>query len=477
MNQNRRTFLASSLSASFVLFPAAKSLAAPAAGRVFTPEMFGAKGDGVANDSKAMAALAEAVNASGGGTVRFRKTVYKVGGQRATNDPKAGYAFEPVPILDFKGCRSALVIRGNGATLRCEAGLRYGMFTLDGAKADHGPNFTGPGAASPYMNMIKIEDCSGPVHVSNLELDGNLRTLKVGGRYGDTGWQLPAAGLALVNNRGPEFVENIHTHHHAFDGLYIDGVSAKTAPRASRRIVNVRAENNGRQGCSLVGGLGYEFDRCTFSGTGRAGIASAPGAGVDLEAEGGKTIREISFTECRFADNIGCGMVADTGPTSDVRFIACTFVGTTSWSAWPNKPGMQFRSCTFAGALCRAWGDADPTRAAQFLDCTFTDDPRLSPTGTLYGGDNSDRPLADLSDSKNMLFQRCRFLATHSAVLPWSYGAIYQDCRMEQTSRTLAFPRGTFLGSTIIDGAVNITGSRIPGEVIINGRRYANTHV
>lgn len=472
MDTSRRDFLTESVAVAGTLILPASARGQSAGSRIFTPEMFGAKGDGTTNDSRAMATLADAVNINGGGIVDFRPTTYVVGGQNPFLRPDAPFSFEPVRLLAFHDCRGPLIIRGNGARIKCAPGLRFGVFDSSGAPRTHAMPYMGPGIASPYRHMISIERCGGPIEVSDLELDGNLGKLVIGGGWGDTGWQIAAIGLALINNMGDELVRNVHTHHHGQDGLLIDGVSG--APDTlRRRVVYLRSEANGRQGCSIVGGRGYRFEDCTFSRTGRSAVSSKPGAGVDIEAEGGKTIRDLGFARCSFIDNAGPGVVADSGDSAGARFTKCKFVGTTEWSAWPNKPHFRFDDCTFAGAMTRAYGDADPARAAQFFRCTFTDDPALSPSKRLYGGSNADRPLADLAEAQNMLFSRCSFLAAHGAVLPWSVHAIYQDCRMEQRSRTVSFPRGRFLGKTTITGAANLTGSRVVGEVLLNGHRYA----
>lgn len=434
--------------------------------RIFTPEMFGAKGDGITNDTAAMTALGRAVTANGGGVVRFRATTYLVGHQSKAVDPKAAYSFEPEPLLELRACSKPILIQGRGARLKCDSGLRYGIFEPDGAPRKHAMPYIGPGLASPYRAMILVEDCSGPIDISDIELDGSLGSLHIGGGYGDTGWQIVAHGLALVNNRASESVQNVYTHHHALDGLYIDGFDASTG--VARRFSAVRSEYNGRQGCSIVGGRGYAFEDCTFSHTGRGGLASAPGAGVDIEAEAGKRIRQIAFANCTFANNTGCGLVADQGDSEGASFERCTFIGTTNWSAWPCKPEFAFRNCSFAGAVARAFGSTDARKAAQFFDCTFSDS---SPSyESLYGGTNPDRPLADLSDAQNVLFSRCAFIATQQHVLPWSLYAIYDNCRMEQRSATLSYPRGTYRGVTVINGAAHLGGSPIVGRVILNGR-------
>jgi hypothetical protein len=449
-------------------------IAAPAwsAGRTFTPEQFGARGDGVSNDTDAFERLSAAVMRQGGGEIVLRKTTYIVGRQLSGHAARTGYAFEPARILDFVGLRGALTIRGNGARLKCAPGLRYGTFNArTGAKTVNTMPYTGGGElASPYRAMIRVENCLGPVDISDIELDGNVEALRIGGQYGDTGWQIPAVGLALANNRSSERIARVYAHHHALDGIHVDGLDGSRGSAAASVFQDVRCEYNGRQGLSLVGGRGYAFTRCKFNHTGRAGIASAPGAGVDIEAEAGKRVRDVTFTECEFSNNFGVGLVADNGDTEAVSFTRSTFVGTTSWAAWPDKPRMRFQGCTFVGPIVRPFGDKQPDRATQFHDCTFRDDPRLSPTGQVYGGTNTDRPIADLPGNENVLFHRCKFLLTHRAVLPWSVNVIYSDCTMAQRSPTFGYPRGFYVGRNTIDGNVTISGSMNRGDLIIRGK-------
>jgi hypothetical protein len=465
MQITRRSFVAGAAALS-----SQPAWCAQAEGRVLTPEMFGAKGDGVTNDTRAFVELAQVIRANRGGTVELRKTTYIVGEQLPSLRGEGGWSYPPREIMTFSRLTQPLVVRGNGARLRCADGLRYGTFDARSGRATKNPMpFLGGERASPYTAMIRVENCSGPIEISDIELDGNVERLRIGGQFGDTGWQIPAWGLALLNNSGSETVRNVYTHHHGQDGIYIDGLHG---PGSQRRLIsNVRSEFNGRQGCSIVGGRGYVFENCKFNHTGRANVASAPGAGVDIEAEGGKVNRDFLFNNCEFSDNFGCGMVADSGDSEGATFNNCTFVGTTAWSAWPRKPRFRFNNCNFIGAIVQAYGDPNPARAAQFHGCTFRDDPRLSPNGKIALGDKPTGPIADMSDTRNVLFNRCNFLLTHNAVLPWSINVIYRDCRMEQRSKGQAYPRGTFLGRTVINANVDLYNSKFVGEVILNGRR------
>lgn len=273
----------------------------------FTPEDFGAVGDGKTNDTQAFAKMSAAVSEIGGGTIILSKTTYLVG--RQGPDPEMWWlSFAPSPILKFEGCSGYLKILGNGARLRCADGLRYGTFDPStGAPTQHPMPYTTPGeSATPYIGMVVVENCTGKVEIRDLELDGNSEGLDLGGTFGDTGWQIPAFGLLLRDNTGGEHVSNVYTHHHGQDGLCLDSLPDRSL---GTLLENVVSEYNGRQGCSIVGGAIYTFVNCKFNHTGRARLFSSPGAGVDIEAEV-RPVRNVSFTGCEFSNNRGVGMVA-----------------------------------------------------------------------------------------------------------------------------------------------------------------------
>lgn len=458
----------------FVVGVAATALASTARSRrlagsdIVTPEMFGARGDSRTNDTEAFAALSAHVNARGSGMVVLRPVTYVVGRQlRGGNGP---LAFTPSDILHFVGCCGPIVVQGNGATLRTVPGLRYGAFDVRSGSPlpDSRENLFGQKRAAPYLGMIHVEKCSGSVEISDIELDGNLNSLQLGGKYGRAGWQAPGAGVRFDGNNGPATLSGIHSHHHPFDGIiFTDDPNRTTSTIVSDSVF----EYNARTGGSVTAGRNYRFERCQFRNTGKAEMISSPAAGFDVEAEAA-TIRNVSFSNCEFSNNERLGLVSGSGDSEGISFDGCTFVGTGYWAIWPDKPRMRFSNCTIVGSIIHAHGDADPTRATQFVDCTFTDDPALSPTGMVFIGQPPSRAIAVLQKAQNVLFNRCRFRLVEDAQLPRSTSdVIYSDCQMSQRSLLLSRPVGTYLGMTTVSGNADLSGSKIRGIVNLNGRQ------
>src|SRR5690348_18315380 len=91
--------------------PAAQKSAggAQSNGRYITPEQFGARGDGLTNDTDAFAAMAAYINRHGGGTIALQATTYLVGKQ-APDPTQAGYYLAAAKIMHFDGCTKSLSI-------------------------------------------------------------------------------------------------------------------------------------------------------------------------------------------------------------------------------------------------------------------------------------------------------------------------------------------------------------------------------
>lgn len=446
----------------------------------FRPESYGAKADGITNDTSAFQQIATLVNAAGGGIVNLKPgATYLVGVQTLVNN--GTFMFEGQDILTITGCPKAVIINANGATLKLAAGLKYGTFNADGTVHTHTMPFTDRtfySAPLPdFAGIIGINNCTGPVEIRDLKIDGNLANLAIGGQYGDTGWQVAGDGLLMFDNTGGELVENVELVHCPRDGAMGWRSLANSTVKKPTVFRQVNSHGNGRQGFSLTDGRSYTFEECNFDDTGTTvnvgtgtALYSAPGAGVDIEAN--DLIRDVHFKNCQFNNNMGCAMVSDGTNAADVTFELCTFVGTAAWAAWINAPRFRFRECNFIGLINLPYQPTNPTDGPLFEDCLFSDDSSLSPTGVVFdrAGINSSG-----ANPTYALCKRSHFDGGRIANMDMSTGAIFEDCVITCDPAHSAGPNNAILrGLTTINGSTvdypfSFPGAVSSGRIIVNG--------
>lgn len=396
----------------------------------------GAKGDGIANDTAAFQKAAILIHKAGGGTLIIPKATYIVGKQGRLAGKNRYYLEQPV--FEVKGV-NFLSIEGNGATLRFARGLRFGSFDPRTGEAYKPPKM--PFYDVNYIAMaVPMFNITGSRYVAlrDLELDGNSPGAILGGPWGDTGRQLGGDGILLYGNRDVQ-VSNVRSHHHLRDGIIIGWSGLKASdPATPHALTDCAFEFNARQGLSWVGGRGLKVCRCKFNHTGRAlvggaSLYSAPGAGLDIEAEE-SVCRDGRFEDCEFVDNVGCGMVADSGDGGYTKFVRCAFWGTTCWSAWSVKPGLKYEDCTFHGSVVHAHGSADPAFATSWTRCAFEDKPGTDGKPP-YGGF-----LAEINgDMRNVRFDACAFTAnTRKSIWCSAAGVRFADCAITHKNASLA---------------------------------------
>jgi hypothetical protein len=171
---------------------------------------------------------------------------------------------------------------------------------------------------------------------------------------------------------------------------------------------------NGRQGCSIIGGIGMVFENCTFSSTGTGRIYSAPGAGVDIEAED-RINRNIRFRKCRLQFNKGCQFVADSGDSEDIEMEDCVFIGMDNWSIWNDKPKVRFRGSKIYGSVVHCCRSDNPEDGTVYENCYFAD--------TLVNGKMSfGNFLMEINSAKNLQVRNCVFHAKSKKAM-WLEGS------------------------------------------------------
>jgi hypothetical protein len=259
---------------------------------VFTPEMFGARGDGVSDDYPAWRRLAEQVSRAGGGRVicaprrRYLLNRYRITEGRRRNT---------VDNIVFRDCRG-LSIDLNGSVVA----VRGGFHRTKPAEGSHAVENT----VIPFMF-----------------LGGSDITLRNGELYGavdqitkDDVLEGQCMGVAAYA-ADRLVLEDLDIHHFAADGVYLatDQFTSNRSPCRSVTLRRVTSRNNARQGLSNTGTTGLVCIDCRFNETGRTGRYGhhAPGAGADIEPNGPMTSpADGEFVRCEFRDNIGSPLIS-----------------------------------------------------------------------------------------------------------------------------------------------------------------------
>jgi hypothetical protein len=370
---------------------------------------FGAHGDGRTNDHLAFEKAAKFFNQRRGqGKLFIPRGVYVVGRQ----DLRAGLILQHV--LEFKGCQN-LTIEGNGAVIKYKDSLRYGAFDPSTSKPYYSdqPVFAEYSFGASIGNFIQLTNCNNIV-VKNIEVDGNQKGMILGGKFGDTGFQLGHDGVFIENSTNV-LLDRLWIHHMGRDGIQIANMTVQNSATPDQKITisNCVFEYNGRQGVSWVGGSGLKVKNCKFNSTGRGRFYSAPAAGFDIEAEIG-IVQNGIFDNCEFIDNIGCGMVADSGESMNMQFSNCTFWGISTWSMWTTKANYNFRNCKFYGSIVQGFDSPDDKNATKFFRCVFKDSAyRAKPAYGQY--------LVEINYKRRMLFDSCTFI-TRTKKIFWFEG-------------------------------------------------------
>jgi hypothetical protein len=197
---------------------------------------------------------------------------------------------------------------------------------------------------------------------------------------------------------------------------------------------------------------------------------------MDIESERAP-IRDLLVSDSVFYGNHNTAFVADSGDTAGIRLVRSTFVGDTNWGAWLNKQFVA-EDCLFLGPTNVPYESTDPSEAGEFLRCTFSDDPRLSPTGVLA----SANPIingAGGSLGHNTLFDHCLIDAGHRSYGPAVEGSVFRDCIINvRPPFRLTIAKGRFYGTNTIT-AHSVSLENIPefviekgGQLIVNGQPY-----
>lgn len=276
----------------------------------FTPEMFGAAGDGTTDDYAALTALAAAVTMFGSGRVVFgRGKTYYVG-QYMT-------ASNGVVPIEFENC--------NGLTI-----------DLNGSKIDFKGDFDRDASTTTGIG-VQITACT-KVIVQNGELDGNVEQTT---NTSNSTENNNAVGLN-VRSCDDVLIQNLYAHHFATDDIAFREGGAEVSPgvnRACKRVtvLNSRFEYAGRCAFSPIGVRGLYVENCSLSYTAQftgdydtgGHVGHAPRCAFDIEPTSDASVTgdqdvdtgEITIRRCRFIDNYGGDWRSNANAKADTLTI------------------------------------------------------------------------------------------------------------------------------------------------------------
>jgi hypothetical protein len=267
---------------------------------IFDVTQFGARGDGLTDDTAAVQAAISAAGRSGRGLVYFPSSsgCYMVSG------------------LTFYSNRS---YKGESRNV-CIKSILGNL-----------PLVITP-AASPFSNVT----------ISNLTFNGNATSF---------------TGHDCLELRGPTkvIVEHVTTTRCGEDGVYVTGWG--TGPNPANQgdglfITNLTSSYNARNGLSVIAGRNIVVRDSMFEHH----TISPPFAGVDIEPNTAEqSIESITFENCTFRHNVWNGLTvweahADR-PNLNLRLINCSFAGNGRDGAYIAGSRHVIRGIYVSGAM------------------------------------------------------------------------------------------------------------------------------
>lgn len=414
------------------------------------PYNFGALGDGTQNDwdNIAFDAISQYVKNTPykGYAIDIEHGEYCVISQKFV----AGQGYQTTSALNIKFesmTDKSIIVKSDNAKLKLRDGLRYGYFDPNtGNAVANGDGYAENYAANvgwifSFCNIKKL------VISGRVELDGNSSKANIGGRYSSGGFDTWAYGLWVVRVEDI-YIENVNSHDHLTDGVYIcgcsyDGTAYRGASEsASDRskvdwinpnwhgvINNVTSTRNGRQCLSVTGGQNLTFNDCYFdkAGTDDLPLQSMPKTTLDIETDI-SSVRNLTFNKCFFGDAaypVACGNNIFGWDIRKVTFNDCKFVNNVSYmTVSVAVPEVTFNQCLLSGSIAYSgfYSQIESERT-KFNNCTITDNSKYRSntlTTTLYRN----------NDKFNPIFRNCVFGFYNNSLMTWHVDAAIVSPRL-----------------------------------------------
>ena len=286
-----------------------------------------------------------------------------------------------------------IILDLSGWTLKLNSGLRVGAY--DPVTGNPAPDVVSETPDANYLAstgyLIKIY-LAPNVEIKNGATDGNLANLQWGGKYGNTGYQVPAYNMWVNQSEGFQIARHTFKNS-AVDGLYMQAAGERSfLDIIPNTVVDTCVfQDCGRNCYSLTGGANIDIINpiITRSGHLANGIGThftGPEAGIDIEAEGGNpyNIRVINpkivnTGKCAFqtvsvpgtVNDIlvvggvlhsmhSEGAVSNAGNARNIKFVGTTIIGSIIDTGSPAAMGFEcysFIDCNLQNRYANDYAD------------------------------------------------------------------------------------------------------------------------
>lgn len=444
---------------------------------------FGAQGDGVTNDTLALRDFSAFIEHQDGGNALIPAGRYMWGLQTLAGAFGAGHSWKGLNAVQIHGCARPIVLEMQGVEMRTLPGQRYGSFhPVSGAAHTPSQPFYDLDYRADIGYPLDLRDNASVVIRGFPDLHGDVVLQIQGGGWGDSGWQNHYDGLFLLGNHSV-YAEIGSADWFARDGIQIAWPGLGWDDPIRPHVLVLRsAQYNGRQGISYVGGNSLIVNGgAKLSNTGRNGVVrSAPGAGLDIEAEAGAIVTGVVLNDVHIFNNFGAGILDEAGTEGgSLTLNGGVVIGTDSWSLWNRKGRWKINGTKIVGATAYIKGDVDPAKATKVEGGLWSMDPADSPSGVIYGGGSN---RMEIRASANVRFTRVVFSAAGPYGIPLSLigtPPTYQNCVFIQKSNNQIDTQGVFVGLTRFahggSAPLNFSTSMFTGPTFINGETFRGT--
>lgn len=282
--------------------------------------MFGAVGDGQADDSYAMLACVRATPADMG-IIELEPLIYLHGNGDIRNI-----------VLHFSD-KQHLIIKGNFAEIRSNAN---NLATVTSA-------------------IMRFDNCSH-TRVEALHIDGQLSERMVVGK--DWSTNNDQHNIHIGHNCNNMVFSQCASNSAMMDGFFIQGSGAHGYEVNTILFEGCSAVYCYRQGASIIQGWNIQFVGGLYGYTGRLSNGddgtktTAPSSGIDVEAnsDGTNNRVQVAFTGVTFEGNLGKGLVLSKNSYCTVDkcvFIANPYIGI---QVEQNAINARITNCKFTGS-------------------------------------------------------------------------------------------------------------------------------